>query len=329
LSCSGADGDNDFDGETPTPGPLPEAFVLYRDGVGDLVALDLQTGNGFRRSIDVTNEALITAGCSGGGSRIAYLRQDFDDVNRELITAGSGGERVYSLPPGTQGIAWSPDSSEIAYSVFTPQVGYSFSILDVASGEVREQVTGPGVAGPPRWSPDGKHLAFHAPVENLSQIWLYEINSGAESATQRTDGAGAFDPDWSLDGETLIISAVAEDQSFQIFELNADTGETNQLTNSDVFKRLPRYSPDGSNIAYTGQAIVPVVSRVALNLHQFGVFLMGADGAGERALTADPQLNPGAGIDPFLDALLVGWCKLGPWLDDSWTPDSLATPVFP
>jgi Tol biopolymer transport system component len=330
VSCSGGN-DNDVEPatHTPTPAPLPEGIVLYRDGIGDLVALDLATGDGFRRSIDVTNEALITAGCSRDGSRIAYLRQDFDDVRRELTTVGDDGERTFSLPPGTQGIAWSPDGSQIAYSVFTPNAGYSFSIIDIATGDQREQFRGPGVAGSPRWSPDGTLLAFHAPAGPVSQIWLYEIDSGAESPSQATESAGSFDPDWSLDGNKLLISGVAEDQSFQIFELDTNTGESTQLTDSDAFKRLPRYSPDGSAVAYTGQAIVPVVSRVALDLHQFGVCLMAADGSSERALTADPQLNPGAAVDPFLDAILVGWCTQGPWLDESWIEDSFATPVAP
>lgn len=325
TACSS--GDDGTSTASPTgSGPPPAGLLLYRDGAGDLVALELQTGDSFRRPIDVANEAFLTAACTRDGSQIAYLRQDFSEIDREVIVAGVGGSREFALPPGAQGVAWSPDGSRIAFTEFNPQTGYAISILDVATGQQSEQASGDGVAGSPRWSPDGTRIAFHAPSGLLSQIWLYEVGSGADQATRITDGAGAFDPDWSLDGERLVISGVAEDQSFQIFELVADTGETTQLTDSDVFKRLPRYSPGGDAIAFTGSVIVPVVSRTATKLHQFGVFLIDPDGSGERAITADPQLNPSAGIDPFLDALLIGWCPRGEWLDESWSEVIAAAP---
>ena len=326
TACSSGDGAPTTSPTGTPPGPLPAGFVLYRDGAGDLVALELQTSDSFRRPIDVANEAFLAAACTSDGSRIAYLRQDFSKINREVFVAGTGGTREFALPPGAQGIAWSPDGSRIALTAFNPQAGYTISILDVATGQQSEQASGAGVAGSPRWSPDGTRIAFHAPSGLLSQIWLYEIGSGADQATQTTDGASAFDPDWSLDGDRLIISGVAEDQSFQIFELDPDTGETTQLTDSNVFKRLPRYSPEGDAIAFTGSVVVPVVSRTASELHQFGVFLIDSDGSNERAITADPQLNPGAGIDPFLDALLIGWCPRGEWLDESWSEVIAAAP---
>jgi hypothetical protein len=57
-------------------------------------------------------------------------------------------------------------------------------------------------------------------------------------------------------------------------------------------------------------------------MHSFGIFLINPDGTGERALTADPRLNPGALVDPYLDAFLLGWCKPGPWLDELWVEET-------
>ena len=92
-----------------------------------------------------------------------------------------------------------------------------------------------------------------------------------------------------------------------------------QLTNSNIFKRGAQYSPDGTLIGYTGSIVLPSVSLTAL--HQFGIFIMNSDGSDEHAFTADPRLNPGANVDPYLDAYLLGWCKPGPWLDDLWTAE--------
>ena len=51
------------------------------------------------------------------------------------------------------------------------------------------------------------------------------------------------------------------------------------------------------------------------------VFLRDPDGSNERLLTIDPRLNPGAGVDPYLDAMLMGWRRRGPWLDSGWSKD--------
>lgn len=224
------------------------------------------------------------------------------------------------LPAGTQGITWSPDETRIAYLVFVPTEGYVLSTIDVATGESTEQLRGLGVAGTPRWSPDGSRIAFQAPTATTTQIWTYDVDSFAERLTQITNGSGAYDPEWTPDGRHLLASVINEDETFQIYEIDPDTGDATPITNSpDIYKRLPRYSPDGATIAYTGSIIAPSVSRLALSLHSFGVFLMNSDGSNERALTADPRLNPGAGVDPFLDAILIGWCRPGDWLDSSWT----------
>ncbi len=103
--------------------------------------------------------------------------------------------------------------------------------------------------------------------------------------------------------------------------MDPDTGDMRQLTQSKLFKRYGRYSPDGAEIAFTGGTVAPAVSRLASAAHSFGVFLMNSDGSGERALTVDPRLSPGAGVDPFLDANLLDWCHAGKWLDASWKPE--------
>jgi hypothetical protein len=53
-------------------------------------------------------------------------------------------------------------------------------------------------------------------------------------------------------------------------------------------------------------------------LHQFGIFTVKPDGTDEAPVTADPRTNPGAAVDPYLNAYMLGWCALGPWLDDLW-----------
>lgn len=279
----------------------------------------MESGDSYQYSVDVTTEVILGAECTADGSRIALLRQDFDQTERELLVRGAGGEQRFALPAGTQALTWSPDASRLAYILYTPTEGYTLSTIELSSGDSTLQIKGIGVAGGVKWSPDGTRIAFQAPAGTISELWLYDVDSFAEDPTQLTQGSGAFDPEWSPDGTFLIASALSEDETFQIYTIDPMTGETAPITSSqDIYKRLPRYSPDGQTIAYTGSIVVPTVSRVARSLHSFGVFLMNADGTNERALTADPRLNPGAGVDPFLDAILIGWCRPGDWLDETW-----------
>lgn len=320
------------DGTVPSTTDVPDAdaFIIYRDGLGNIVALDTSTGDAYTYSVDPTAEVIISAECTADGSHIAFLRQDFSNTDRELLIVDAAGEQRFALPPGTQSIAWSPDASRIAYLVYAPTIGYTLATIDIATGEETEQIKGIGVAGGLGWSPDGTRLAYQAPFGTTSEIWLYTVDSFVERPDRLTTGPGAFDPEWASDGQHLLASSIADDGSFQIVQIDANTGETTAITDSaDIYKRLPRYSPDGGTIAYTGSIIVPTVSRFALAVHSFGVFLMDSDGSNQRALTSDPRLNPGQGVDPFLDAILIGWCRSGDWLDASWTPlEASPTPVI-
>jgi Tol biopolymer transport system component len=135
-----------------------------------------------------------------------------------------------------------------------------------------------------------------------------------------------YDPDWAPDGDNILVAGGSDD-GFQLYKIAVDTGVHTAVTDSDIFKRGAQYSPDGGTIAYTGSIAVPGVSLDWAALHQFGIFLTDGDGFNERPFTADPRLNPGAQVDPYLDAYFVGWCNRGPWLDDLWAPGAAVTPA--
>jgi dipeptidyl aminopeptidase/acylaminoacyl peptidase len=297
--------------------------VIYRDTLGDIHALDLATGEAFRKPTDPANEALLTAECTDDGARIAFLRQDFRSVTREIVIEGEGAPaEPVQVPAQAQGITWSPDGTKIAYIDFAIGEGYRLATIDTVTGEEMELVRGANFGGSPRWSPDGRFIAYHAQVGLQTQLMMYEIGSGADGPTQLTNGdLGAFDPEWTADSKHLYFATAMDAADvLQIFELDIDSGDTSQITDSDVYKRFPRLSPEGSLIGFTGSIIVPQVSAGldAAALHSFGIFLVDADGSDERALTADPRLNPGP-QDPYLDAFLLTWCGRGPWLEDGWT----------
>ena len=299
-------------------------MVLYRDGTGDLVARNLETGAVFRQAVDFENEVISQAMCSPDGSRIATLKLEFSNPNRTLDIRG-GKPLEIEVPSSVQDLAWSPDGTRIVTAAWDGigQV-HELAVLDVATGESAPLETGPGYLSAVNWSPDGDRIAYY--VQNIStgesDIFVYDLASNEARQLTGEEDISWFDPTWAPGGESLVIAGQSPEAA-QLYRIDAETGEVTQLTESeDIYRRGPEYSPEGAMIAYTGSIIAPAVSATAVALHQFGIFLIDPDGSNERPFTQDPRENPGANVDPYLDAFLMGWCVEGPWLDDLWTEES-------
>ena len=320
AACSGDDDAAPTGSPTAVP---PNAFILYRNSSAAIIARNLATDDLFENPADLETGAIVATACSPDGSRLALLKQPFDIVNRQLLVTGRDAPaEPITLPSAVQGIEWSPDGSRVAYTEFDGlENEYSISILDVTTAQSTALASGEGVPGSPSWSPDGATIAYSVQdvLATVSSIFLLDTAEGGTPVRVETsEDILYFDPEWSPGGSTLLVAGQSETDT-QLYEIDPENGNAEQFTTSNVYKRRPRYAPDGKTIAYTGSVIPETVSRTITVLHQFGIFLLDADGDNERALTADPRLNPGAGIDPDLDAFLMGWCLPGPWLDDSWT----------
>ena len=123
---------------------------------------------------------------------------------------------------------WSPDGSEIAYSVMQAvttsdnSVEYraGIDILDVATGTTRRLTSRPGTDSMGlAWSPDGEYLAYAGVPDGV--------------------------PAPSLDGATETF-----DPALDMFIIAADgTGDTN-VTNTPGLERDPSWASDGTAISY-------------------------------------------------------------------------------
>jgi Tol biopolymer transport system component len=204
-------------------------------------------------------------------------------VSREITPEGS--------PPLFA--RWSPDRSRV---VFTAKITY----------DPNDPRPGP----PP---PAGAVRRTHITVDNLSpgfdppvrkqsiaeeQIFMMETEGSyvLQLTTPWTedyldalpdgDHRGNVDPDFSPDGRYVVFTSVST-LSFESFILRLDlmTGEVLSLTNMTsgampVADAQPRYSPDGSSIAF--------VSAVGRSLQ---VFVMSADGSNVHQITDDDYYN--------------------------------------
>lgn len=172
--------------------------------------------------------------------------------------------------------AVSPDGRFVAYAVRdTDWVGNAFVtqvwLVDVGSGECRALTFGAKSNLAPAWSPEGGRLAFLSERGEKRQVWMLDLRGGeAEKLTAHEEGVTSFT--WSPDGRSLAYVAPeakskerkARDERYGELERNDDVGSSNlwlqpvggrakRLTSGTWAVGTPRWSPDGTRIAFEHQ----------------------------------------------------------------------------
>lgn len=127
------------------------------------------------------------------------------------------------------------------------------------------------------FSPDGSKIAFHGPggPGGLGQVWVM----GADGQNQIALADGD-EPAFSPDGTSIAFvrslwSAAQESHVTQIWVMDADGSNQRPLTGEARRHSRPRFSPDGSKIAFGCRP---------LGEEAESIYLMGADGQNQTCL---------------------------------------------
>ena len=110
------------------------------------------------------------------------------------------------------------------------------------------------------WSPLGDRLLINNNARAL-QIWT--LGGGIETVlTGNWDGL-LLDPDWSPDGKTIVYVSNAahrkagDENLFDIFAVNVEDSKVSWMTTRQAADSWsPRFSPDGSQVAYISASIL-------------------------------------------------------------------------
>lgn len=194
------------------------------------------------------------------GARIAFVRGEQGKPSQVAVLELGGGEAqaATKLPEGSiRDLRWSPDGERLAFA-FRPTA-------PEWTAEAAKRRAETGESTPPRvidryWYRldgdgyfDGQRYA----------LMVLEVASGQVTTVFDRDEMGTFDFDWSPDGDRLVVAAncnpraiwEAEHTRLYVVTLGSRGRATvRELPNQPAGpKASPRWSPDGSTIAYAGR----------------------------------------------------------------------------
>jgi Tol biopolymer transport system component len=244
-----------------------------------LIAFDSADGNIYVAEADGTligpftqdDGEVYAPTFSPDGTMMAYLEADPGHgpslkVEWTAHRAGASGSvlTTHGLR-GASGIAWSPDSTQVAVGVLerddTMETVERILLLDVTEKTERYLDLPSGLAAvDPAWSPDGRWLAFKGHDHLSGELGIYVVRPDGSELRRLDEGrlmpdaSGDIEqfalasPRWSPDGSNIVTFCCV--YPLEIWVLDADGSGALNVSGDSHDEFWPSWSPDGSSIAF-------------------------------------------------------------------------------
>jgi Tol biopolymer transport system component len=247
---------------------------------------------------------------SPDGSRLRFTVNDFKTNSNSLWEVSAEGSGLHPLLPGWNNPPaeccgnWTPDGK---YFVFQSTRAGRTGIYAIAEKVGFFPKTGkepvPLTAGP---------LSYYSPVASLDGRKIYVVGSQPRGELQRFDlktgqlvpylpGLSAEGLDFSRDGDWVAYVTFPEGS---LWRSKADGTERIQLTFPPLTAFLPRWSPDGKQIAFA--ATIPGQAHA--------VYLISAEGGQPQVLTTGEHNEGDVGWSSDGDRLVFGTMSGGDFM---------------
>jgi Tol biopolymer transport system component len=209
------------------------------------------------------------------GDKLAIFTDKSDYIEIQIISTVDGevlstvvkGARtadLESLHSYVSGMSWSPDGESIAF-IAKSKGEDALRLVNVRKKKVYKKYRlGFNSVFSPSWGgADGNAIVFTGVKDGKSDLYMFDLNT--EQLRQLTDDYYEDqEPAISPDGKHIVFasdrpSAYADDPvdiidlqfgTYNIYRMDLETGEIDEITTGPFRKRNPVWSPDGSKICY-------------------------------------------------------------------------------
>jgi dipeptidyl aminopeptidase/acylaminoacyl peptidase len=264
--------------------------AVFACSVAAASSLPVVSENEFRLLVTLHSPAVTPDGAHAA-LVVSHTLWDDDRRSDELVLVdlrNGDSHAIVSHREGLSSPAFSPDGTKLAF-LADLHAGNStrtqLFVMPATGGQPRAVTDSGGDVEDFSWRPDGRAFAYAAdqpaparsgadrfrdgfvfttePItahESPAPVHLYTVALDGETATQLTFGSESIGDgstlSWSPDGEAIAFelcrNAIPNDQNeSRIALVNVASKRLGGLTGRAVWEGSPRFSPDGTHIAYT------------------------------------------------------------------------------
>ena len=216
-----------------------------------------------------------------GNNEICVM--DADGSNQHCLTNNATTDKKINIKlPEDRSPVWSPDNQRIAF--VSSQTGrLQIFVINTDGSNPLNVSNTPYNNSQPAWSPDLKQIAFVSDRDGNREVCVMDAsgfnqrcltNNRTPDRKPKATKPEDTSPSWSPDSQKLaFVSTRSQNRTPQIFVMNVDGSNVQNVTKKISVDDQPAWSPDGMHLAF-------VSNREGTH----AIFIMKADGSGQARL---------------------------------------------